>query len=158
MHWGVEYTHTPNRYQKDMAKFLADNGVDVVIGCHPHVIQPLAMIDDTLVIYSLGNMISAQEGEMKLVGMLASFDITKTEENGNKTITIDNVGVDLTWTYYSGYRNFKVVPFSVMQDKYLSNSKTVYDKYKKIIDHPLIVDDTYKDFEINVKEYKSGLE
>ena len=157
MHWGVEYTHTPNKYQLDMAKFLADNGVDVVIGCHPHVIQPLAMINNTLVIYSLGNMISAQEGEMKLVGMLASFDITKTEENGNKTITIDNVGVDLTWTYYSGYRNFKVVPFSVMQDKYLRNSENVYNKYKKIIDHPFKTEEPYKDFEINVKGYKSGL-
>ena len=159
MHWGVEYTHTPNRYQEDMAKFLAENGVDVVIGCHPHVIQPLAMIDDTLVIYSLGNMISAQEGEMKLVGMLASFDITKTEEDGNTTITIDNIGVDLTWTYYnSAYRGFKVVPFSVMDDKYLRNSENVYNKYKKIIDHPFKTEEPYKDFEINVKGYKSGLE
>ena len=158
MHWGVEYTHKPNSWQKEMAKFLAENGVDVIIGCHPHVIQPFAKIDNTLVIYSLGNMISAQNGEMKLVGMLASFDITKTEEDGNTTITIDNVGADLTWTYYSGYRNFKVVPFSVMQDKYLKNSKSVYEKYKKVIEKPAMFDDSYEDFEINVKGYKSGLE
>ncbi len=160
MHWGVEYTHTPTKYEEDMASFLAENGVDVVIGAHPHVIQPLAMIDDTLVIYSLGNMISAQEGEMKLVGMLASFDITKTTENNESTITIDNIGVDLTWTYYNGsYRGFKVVPFSVMDDKYLRNSESVYNKYKAIIDTPYTSNrvEYNTNFEINVKGYKSGL-
>ena len=162
MHWGVEYTHTPTRYEEDMAKFLADNGVNVVIGAHPHVIQPISKIGDTLVIYSLGNFISAQEGENRLVGMLASFDITKTTDKGETTLTIDNVGIDLTWTFYDGaWRNFKVVPFSVMQDKYLWNSEAVYNKYKAIVDKPYSSDyiegyDT--DFEITVKGYKSGLE
>ena len=55
MHWGVEYTHNPTEYEKDSAKFLADNGVNIVIGAHPHVIQPVEWIDKTLVIYSLGN-------------------------------------------------------------------------------------------------------
>ena len=162
MHWGVEYTHTPTKYEEDMANFLAENGVDVVIGAHPHVIQPIAKINDTLVIYSLGNMISAQNGEMKLIGMLASFDITKTTENGESSIVIDNVGVDLTWTYYNGsYRAFKVVPFSVMDDKYLRNNESVYNKYKAIIDKPYS-SSKYNipyntDFEINVKGLKSGL-
>ncbi len=52
MHWGIEYTHTPTAYQKDEAEFLADQGVDIIIGTHPHVIQPITWIDDTLVIYS----------------------------------------------------------------------------------------------------------
>ena len=64
MHWGVEYTHTPTVYQKDMAKFLADNNVDIVIGTHPHVVEPIEYIDDTLVIYSLGNFISAQDNDI----------------------------------------------------------------------------------------------
>ncbi len=60
MHWGVEYTHTPTEYEKDMAEYLASLDVDLIIGTHPHVIQPVTWIDDTLVIYSLGNFISAQ--------------------------------------------------------------------------------------------------
>ena len=52
MHWGVEYTHTPTAYQKDMAQFLADQGVDIIIGSHPHVVMPVTWIDDTLVFYS----------------------------------------------------------------------------------------------------------
>ena len=64
MHWGVEYTHTPTAYQEDMADYLASLGVDIIIGSHPHVIQPVTWIDDTLVIYSLGNFISAQETDI----------------------------------------------------------------------------------------------
>ena len=51
MHWGVEYTHVPTNYEKDMADFLASQGVDIIIGTHPHVVQPVDFIDDTLVIY-----------------------------------------------------------------------------------------------------------
>jgi len=60
MHWGVEYTHIPTSYQKEAAEYLASLGVDIIIGAHPHVVQPVTWIDDTLVIYSLGNFISAQ--------------------------------------------------------------------------------------------------
>ena len=149
MHWGVEYTHTPNSEQVTIANYLASIGVDVVIGSHPHVIQPIEKIDDTLVIYSLGNFISAQEGEKKLVGMLASFDITKTTKDNTSQIVIDNVGVDLTWTYYKGFRQFKVVPFSVMEDKYLKNNSDVYNRYKAIIEKSTIP--------VTIKELKSNL-
>ena len=85
MHWGVEYTHEPTRYEKDMAQFLSDNGVDVIIGTHPHVIQPVTYINDTLVIYSLGNLISAQYQNQDtctnykcMVGAMTGFKIIKT--------------------------------------------------------------------------------
>ena len=149
MHWGVEYTHTPNSEQVKIANYLADLGVEVVIGCHPHVIQPIEKINNTLVIYSLGNFISAQEGEKKLVGMLASFDITKTTKDDKSEIIINNIEVDLTWTYYKGFRQFKVVPFSVMEDKYLSNSQTIYNKYKAIIEKSTIP--------VTIKGLKSGI-
>ena len=91
MHWGVEYVHTPTEYQKDAAKYLADLGVDVIIGTHPHVVQPIEFIDDTLVIYSLGNMISAQVGTQKLVGLMAAFEIDKEVVDGKTTkIEINN--------------------------------------------------------------------
>ena len=42
MHWGSEYTHTPTSSEKEKAKYLASLGVNLIIGCHPHVIQPMA--------------------------------------------------------------------------------------------------------------------
>lgn len=64
MHWGVEYVLLPNKAQRDLADFLVDQGVDLIIGGHPHVIQPMEVRrneregKDVLVVYSLGNFIS----------------------------------------------------------------------------------------------------
>lgn len=136
MHWGVEYTNTPTEYEKDAAEFLASQGVNIIIGTHPHVVQPVTWIDDTLVIYSLGNFISAQSQNMnynKMIGLMTSLEITKTEKNGESTISIGNVSNELIYTYYKSYKNFKVIPFSQMNSTYLNNYKSIYEKYKKVI-------------------------
>ncbi|MCM1110908.1 MAG: CapA family protein [Clostridium sp.] len=64
VHWGEEYEMLPRRSQKHLADYLASRGVDMVIGAHPHVIQPIEMRQDsasghrTLIVWSLGNFIS----------------------------------------------------------------------------------------------------
>ena len=64
MHWGIEYTLTPVKEQKDLADFLIDKGVDLIIGGHPHVVEPFEVRHsdkynkDILLVYSLGNFIS----------------------------------------------------------------------------------------------------
>lgn len=141
MHWGVEYTHEPTRYEKDMAQFLSDNGVDVIIGTHPHVIQPVTYINDTLVIYSLGNLISAQYQNQDtctnykcMVGAMTGFKITKTVKGNDKTIKISDVSTELIYTYYKNWRNFKVVPFSNEKIKdYLPSYMKTYETYKTVI-------------------------
>lgn len=136
MHWGVEYTHTPTAYQKDMAKFLSENGVDLVIGTHPHVVEPIEYIDNTLVIYSLGNFISGQDNDLnyaKLVGLLSSIDITKTVNKDKTSIKIDNLNNDLLFTYYESKHNYKVIPFSIITDKYLTNYESIYNTYSSVI-------------------------
>lgn len=139
MHWGVEYTHKPTEYEKDSAQFLADNNVDIVIGAHPHVIQPVTWIDDTLVIYSLGNFVSAQlqdQNYNKMVGLMTSVNITKTVKDGKTDIKIDDVKNELIFTYYNknSWNNFKVIPFSNENiAKYLPNYKSVYETYKKVV-------------------------
>ena len=136
MHWGVEYTHTPTAYEIDAAEFLAEEGVNIIIGAHPHVVQPVTWIGDTLVIYSLGNFISAQTQDAnysKVVGLMSSLEITKTEKGDQKEITIGNVKNELTYNYYNAFKNFKVIPFSQMNSNYLKNYKEIYEKYKKVI-------------------------
>lgn len=141
MHWGVEYTHTPTKYEKDMAKFLAENNVDIVIGTHPHVIQPVEYIDDTLVFYSLGNFISAQyqnQGTCTnykcMIGLMSSLTITKKVTGDEVEITIDNVKNNLIYTYYTGWSKFKVIPFSHQEiKKKLPSYKKTYEAYAKII-------------------------
>lgn len=136
MHWGVEYTNTPTAYEIDSAEFLASQGVNIVIGTHPHVVQPVTWIDDTLVIYSLGNFISAQSQDLnynKVVGLMSSLEITKTVKNDEIKISIGNVKNELLYNYYKSYKNFKVIPFSQMNSNYLRNYKDIYEKYKKVI-------------------------
>ena len=143
MHWGVEYTHNPTEYEKDMANYLASLGVDVIIGTHPHVIQPVTWIDDTLVIYSLGNFISAQYQNYSTctnykctVGLMTSFKIEKTVYGDDVTIKIDNVENELIYNYYnqSTWRGFKVIPFSNPDiANYLPNYKGVYETYKEVV-------------------------
>ena len=139
MHWGIEYTHKETDLVRETAKFLADNGVDIIIGTHPHVIEPVEWIDDTLVFYSLGNFISAQNSESCVnykcnIGLLSSLTITKTVDGDEKTIKIDNIENDLIYTYHNNYHDYLVIPFSnkIIKD-YLSNYQEVYDNYASII-------------------------
>lgn len=134
MHWGTEYTHVPTAEQRRQAAYLASLGVDVIIGHHPHVIQPIEFIDDTLVIYSLGNFLSAQDGTNRRVGMMAAFTINKTTTDGVTTdLSISDVKGDLIWTHHQGYQHFQVIPFNKLNDGILYGYQTVYNQYKTII-------------------------
>ncbi len=59
-HWGEEYDLSPNADQRELARFAAEAGADIVVGHHPHVLMPVERIDDTLVFYSLGNFVFDQ--------------------------------------------------------------------------------------------------
>jgi len=84
MHWGEEYTFQPSDKQREMASFLSENGADLVIGTHPHVLQPVEWIPRqdggrTLVYYSLGNFISRQNRPERLLGGMARVRISREE-------------------------------------------------------------------------------
>jgi len=131
MHWGVEYTNTPNESQRKIAKYLASLGVDIVIGHHPHVIQPIEYIDNTLVLYSLGNFISAQDTKDRLTGAMVSVKITIDEENN---INYSDLNAQLVYTYYNkSWRNFKIYKYQNLNTELLSNYKTMYTKYNNIL-------------------------
>jgi len=135
MHWGNEYTHIPSAEQRRQAEYLSSLGVDVIIGHHSHTIQPIEFVGDTLVIYSLGNFISAQDYEYQRVGMIAAFTINKTTTDGVTTdINISDVKGDLIWTHRTAwYTNFEVIPFSRLNDNILWGYQSIYERYKPII-------------------------
>lgn len=91
-HWGKENEATVTDKQREYAQFFADQGVDLVIGTHPHIIQPVSWINGqngnkTLVAYSLGNFLSTMETqETQLEGML-SLDFIKKDDQ----VTIENI-------------------------------------------------------------------
>lgn len=89
-HWGTEYTHVENSEQMNYAMYFAELGVDLVIGTHPHVIQPVKWIESsngnrTLVYYSLGNFINATSEygrgvADRMVGAMANVTIEKASD------------------------------------------------------------------------------
>lgn len=135
MHFGDEYSHTPSDTQKKIASYLASLGVDIVIGHHPHVVQPIEFIDDTMVVYSLGNFLSAQRGIEKLTGLMVSLNVEK--DLITNEISFNNIQAELLYTYSNynkGFRsNFKVYPYTKLTDSILSNHEMYYNKYMNIV-------------------------
>ncbi len=139
MHWGTEYQTEPSAEQKRQAEYLASLGVDIIIGTHPHIIEPITFIDDTLVIYSLGNFISAQSTNNDyntMVELMTSVDIVKKTKGKKTSITLENLNNELLYNYYkkgSKWYDFKVIPFSKMNTDYNSDYKRLYDKYSSVV-------------------------
>ena len=132
MHWGVENYNTPNESQRQIAEYLASLGVNMIIGAHPHVVQPIEYIDDTLVIYSLGNFISNQlvldvnHG----IGLMYGTDIV-VDEDGK--VRFENEYKELILSYSENSTNFKVIPFSKLNNDLLPNYKNIEEQYMNIV-------------------------
>ena len=97
MHWGTEYQTSPNNEQKDLADFLFQNGVNIILGNHPHVLQPFekrtvtledGSTQDGFIIYALGNFICDQNAENTRNSIILNLSITKQVDG---SITVDNI-------------------------------------------------------------------
>ena len=102
-HWGTEYKYEPDSNQLAWTTIFAEEGVDLVIGTHPHVLEPVEWVDrpdggKMLVFYSLGNFISGQIEAPRLLGGMANVTITETPEG---TFTITDCSVIPVVTHYS---------------------------------------------------------
>jgi poly-gamma-glutamate synthesis protein (capsule biosynthesis protein) len=114
MHWGDEYKHNYNKEQERLAAFLAEQQVDLVIGHHPHVIEPLVIIKrdnggSMPVFYSLGNFFSAHITPIKetLLGGLMYLKLKKTEG----IISIEEIGLIPIITHYdASLSGFSIYP------------------------------------------------
>lgn len=125
-HWGTENSHEVNNLQKEYVSLFSQLGVDVVIGTHPHVLQPVEWVVNEktgkkmLVYYSLGNFISHQINKNQLVGGMAEF----TVERNNGKVEITNAKLTPLVTYYkntgSGYK-FKVYRINDYNDDLASS-------------------------------------
>ena len=148
MHWGVEYQTKQNKTQENLADFLFKNGVDVILGGHPHVLQPMEKREITLedgttkdgfIIYSLGNFISGQNKLPRQSSAILDLGITKNGETGK--ISIDEV----TYTPIYMYRGpagklqrYKVLDIESNIQKFddgtdTSLGKTTYNTMQQVL-------------------------
>ena len=129
LHWGVEYQQAPNKQQKEQAQFFFKHGTDIIVGSHPHVIQPVEYFayeqtDTTkkkLVFWSLGNFISNQRNPHTDGGIMASFTLTKN--NKTNVIQVENSKA----IPYCVYRNTSLHPgYFVLPTEFLLNDPTTF--------------------------------
>ena len=132
MHWGNEYKTTPNDTQKELSTFLFQNGVDIILGTHPHVLEPMekqtvtledGTTKDGFVIYSLGNFISGQTAENTKTSIILNLTITKHTDG---KITIDKAEYKPIYMYTDKSLKTKKM-------KLLDINKNIYN-YENYID------------------------
>lgn len=132
-HWGTEYVLEETDYQRNYAEFMLDCGVDLVVGTHPHVIEPVEMFTDEngnemLVYYSLGNYVNCTSSEtedigQRMLGAMAEVTIAK-DESGE--VYISEYGAQPLVTYVSAdQEEIAVYPLEDFTDEMAKSSYTV---------------------------------
>lgn len=146
MHWGDEYVSTPPKYIKELTDWLLQQGVDHIIGNHPHVVQPIEVRNDTFtakrsaVIYSLGNLISGMYARGRDGGLLVRMELVRIYD----ICWLSNLKYALTWVARperDGYGNFTILPAdtslvhsvagrSKMQ-QFIDDTRTLFKRHNK---------------------------
>lgn len=121
VHWGIEYDTLPSAGQKQTAAALLRAGADIIIGSHPHVVQPVTAEADTSgirnpVVWSMGNFVSNQRTRRRDGGLMIRLDIAANRDNP----VISDAGYILTWVYTpveNGKKKFYILPCAEFENK-----------------------------------------
>lgn len=116
-HFGEEYSLEPNRFQKQMVQFAVENGADIIIGSHPHVLQPVKLfsgkrkLNQVPVAFSLGNFFSNQTGRYRDSGTILTLAIRKNVETDS--VWLNDISFTPTWVFKGSTgskREFLILP------------------------------------------------
>lgn len=128
MHWGDEYQSLPNKTQKKLTEMCFREGAKLVIGAHPHVLQPMEWrkAKDQFVVYSLGNFISGQRPRYRDGGAMLWIDLKKVVVDSTSMTSISNAEYELEWVQKS---NDKKKAFTMLPLRYFeSDTSFIADK------------------------------
>ncbi len=155
MHWGTEYKTSANPEQKELADFLFQNGVDIILGNHPHVLEPMekrtvtledGSTKDGFVIYALGNFICDQNAENTRNSIILNLKITKHIDG---KISIDHAN-------YIPIYMYKKSTSELRKMKLLDIEKSIYD-YETALNNsiePSIPKSLYDTLKIQLEKIK----
>lgn len=138
LHFGNENERMPNEEQKELVQFAADQGVDIVIGHHPHVLQPMEWVTgkdghETFVMYSLGNFLSNQQDLYQRIGGILTLSIKKTVKGDAEELEVHSPKFMPTYvTFSEDFTNYEVTPMYTLTNDEL---KGAHQHYKEIKAH-----------------------
>lgn len=127
-HWGTEYVLEQTEEQESWADFFAENGADLVLGTHPHVIEPIEWVEDTLVYYSLGNFVNWTSGTgagvaNRMVGGMAKITVGRNEAG---EVCIQECGVEPVVCHLEqGFGGVTVYPLSAYTEELAKRNEIV---------------------------------
>lgn len=139
LHMGDEYQHHENEEQQHVVASLSKYGADIILGGHPHALQPMKQTEDSFAIYSQGNFFSGQSQMQTKLGGILSLDIVKTN-NGIKVAAGEFLPTYNEGDFYAG--GYKTVPLmtsslddavKAQQFKFVSDLMTTYKSNVKIV-------------------------
>lgn len=110
MHWGSEYQSLPSKFQKEITEFCFLHGAKLVIGSHPHVLQPMEWRKETdhFVAYSLGNFVSGQRKRYTDGGAMLTIELEKITQADSSSVThLANSSYQLEWVYRTSGKDKK---------------------------------------------------
>lgn len=158
MHWGPEYVEEPGDSQKHYAQFLADQGVDLIIGSHPHVLQRGESIEssdgehEAFVAYSLGNFVSNQRLETigedfqpNEDGVIMNFDIEKDTASGETTVA--DIHYTPTWVYRHSETGERPFDYEILPVEDFQGDENLPDSILERLDRSLERTDSRLDLE-----------
>ncbi len=179
MHWGNEYESQPNKQQRQLTEFCFKLGAQLVIGAHPHVLQPMEWRkeDNQLVVYSLGNFVSGQRPRYRDGGAMLQVELKKIIYDTISVTTIDTANYRLQWVYRTNdaKRSFYVLPVSTFENDtthfikdeasrlayktFVDDSRKLLGKYNRgITELNQIPSDTLITYSILIQQAKSSEE
>lgn len=156
LHWGSQYKDLPNKEQKDWFNYFNSLGVNIVIGAHPHVLQPMQWFNKTssenekLVVYSLGNFVSHQRTFPRDGGAVIKLNLKKDENEVN----IKSVKYHLTWVHefiLKGKKHYDILSVKDYESnpEYFSNPR----HFEKLIRFSKHARSLMSEYNIDIEEY-----
>ncbi len=158
LHFGSEYQRVPNQTQRDLVDFVFAQGADIVLGCHPHVLQPWEFRDleddqsggsrRVFAIYSLGNFVSSMTRQHTDTGIILYIDILKNPDTGDALL--GDVRFVPTWvdrSYSGGTLHHRILP---IPETLNNGTQGIYD--------PLLTEEDYRRMEQALQETLSMYE
>jgi poly-gamma-glutamate capsule biosynthesis protein CapA/YwtB (metallophosphatase superfamily) len=176
-HWGLEYQSQPSVIQKRLAEFCFRQGVQLVIGSHPHVLQPMQWRKENnqLVVYSLGNFVSGQRDRYKNGGAMMRVELMKTGNDSVHNTSVTDASYVLEWVYRTAdvKREYFILPVSsferdtlgVIQDvtskalftQFVADARKLFSTYNQsVAEWTVIPDDSVVTYQVLINETPSG--
>lgn len=142
MHWGDAYSTKPNKEQQNIAKFLVENGVDMILGNHASAVQKMEVMQspegkNVLVAYSLGNYISGETMDISKIELVLNIELRKSGETGEVVLSkVDYTPIYVLDRGTKAENRYELIDMKGTAKAYAEGNKKIVNKetYNKLVE------------------------